>query len=374
MKKLGVFLLSAAIAMGCMASPANAAAKYTLQIQTALTNSSIYMRTLERFKANVEKLTKGEMQVELLAAGAIVKPFEIYGAVSEGLVNGGMAWTHYNSGINPAGTLFSAPCGGIGYGLDQASVMSWIFEGDGGKLLNRYYQEACKQDIVAFAVLPMGPEAFGWFHKTYTTLAEINKLKFRCPPGVPAEIFHEMGMPAVSMGGPDIIPAAQKGVIDCAEWIAPAEDLAMGFDQIWKHLYLQGLHQALSIGDVVINKTWYDKLPEDMRNILDVCLKLCVVDQNNDNIKRHSIALKDMVENRGVVLDQTPPEYYNAFMKATRAVFDRYAAKDAFFKEVYENEIAWAKLTVPFQMRANGLFYTLGKTAMDDGLITDYKK
>ena len=81
-----------------------------------------------------------------------------------------------------------------------------------------------------------------------------------------------------------------------------------------------------------------------------------------------------MVENRGVVLDQTPPEYYNAFMKATRAVFDRYAAKDAFFKEVYENEIAWAKLTVPFQMRANGLYYTLGKTAMDDGLITDYKK
>ncbi|MGX8718963.1 MAG: TRAP transporter substrate-binding protein [Desulfovibrio sp.] len=372
MKKLGVFFLSMCVATGCFAG--SAMAKEKLQIQTALANSSIYMRTLERFKANVEKLSKGELEVELLAAGAIVKPFEIYGAVSEGLVNGGMGWTHYNSGVNPAGTLFSAPCGGIGYGLDQASVMSWIFEGDGGKLLNRYYQEACKQNIVAFAVLPMGPEAFGWFKQTYKSLAEINKLKFRCPPGVPAEIFHEMGMPAVSMGGPDIIPAAQKGVIDCAEWIAPAEDLAMGFDQIWKHLYLQGLHQALSIGDVVLNKTWYDKLPEHLRDILNVCLKLCVVDQNNDNIKRHSIALKDMVENRGVVLDQTPPEYYNAFMKATRAVFDRYAAKDAFFKEVYENEIAWAKLTVPFQMRANGLYYTLGKTAMDDGLITDYKK
>lgn len=372
MRKLaGVFFLSLCLVIGGFAG--SATAKEKLQIQTALTNSSIYMRTLERFKANVEKLSNGELEVELLAAGAIVKPFEIYGAVSEGLVNGGMAWTHYNSGINPAGTLFSAPCGGIGYGLDQASVMAWIFEGDGGKLLNRYYQEACKQDIVAFAVLPMGPEAFGWFHKTYKSLDEINKLKFRCPPGVPAEIFHEMGMPAVSMAGPDIIPAAQKGVIDCAEWIAPAEDIALGFDQIWKHLYLQGLHQALSIGDVVINKTWYDKLPENLRAILDLCLKLCVVDQNNMNIKLHSEALKKIVEG-GVVLDQTPPEYYNAFMKATRAVFARYAAKDAFFKEVMENEIAWAKLTVPFQMRANGLYYTLGKTAMDDGLITDYKK
>ncbi|MBQ9537053.1 MAG: TRAP transporter substrate-binding protein [Desulfovibrionaceae bacterium] len=372
MKKLGSLCLALLLAVGLMASQAHAA-KYELKIQTALTSSSIYMRTLERFKANVEKLSNGELKVELLAAGAIVKPFEIYGAVSENLVNGGMAWTHYNSGLNPAGTLFSAPCGGIGYGLDQASVMSWIFEGDGGKLLNEYYQVACKQDIVAWAVLPMGPEAFGWFHKTYKSLAEINKLKFRCPPGVPAEIFKEMGMPAVSMGGPDIIPAAQKGVIDAAEWIAPAEDIAMGFNQIWKHLYLQGLHQALSIGDIVINKTWFESLPQNLRDIIEICLKVCVVDQNNDNIKRHSMALKQLVQS-GVTLDETPAEYYGAFMKATRTVFNKYAKKDAFFKKVMDNEIAWAKLTVPFQMRANGLYYRLGKTAMDEGLITDYKK
>lgn len=46
-KKLGVLFLSMCIAVGCLAG--NAAAKEKLQIQTALTNSSIYMRTLERF-------------------------------------------------------------------------------------------------------------------------------------------------------------------------------------------------------------------------------------------------------------------------------------------------------------------------------------
>ncbi|MBO4301350.1 MAG: hypothetical protein J5861_07090, partial [Desulfovibrio sp.] len=84
-KKLCVLFLSLCMTISCLAD--SAMAKEKLQIQTALTNSSIYMRTLERFKANVEKLSKGELEVELLAAGAIVKPFEIYGAVSEGLVN-----------------------------------------------------------------------------------------------------------------------------------------------------------------------------------------------------------------------------------------------------------------------------------------------
>lgn len=374
MKKLGLFFLSICAAAACLSGNAMAAAKYELKIQTALASSSLYFKTLERLKANIEKLSNNEISVELLAAGAIVKPFEIYDSVSENLINGGMGWTHYNSGKNPAGTLFSAPSGGIGYGLDQNSLLAWLFEGDGGKLLNEYYQKACKMNLVAYAVLPMGPEAFGWFHKKYDSLLDINKLIFRSPPGVPAEIFKEMGMPVVSMAGPDIIPAAQKGTIDAAEWIAPAEDIAMGFDQIWKHLYLQGLHQALSIGDIVINKTWFDKLPQHLRDIIDICMKACCLDQMNINIKANAEALKDLVQNRGVVLDETPAEYYSAFMKATRTVFARYAEKDPFFKKVMDSEIEWAKLTVPLMVRNNGLFYQIGKTAMDDGLVTDYQK
>jgi len=31
-------------------------------------------------------------------------------------------------------------------------------------------------------------------------------------------------------------------------------------------------------------------------------------------------------------------------------------------------------MTVPYQVRSNGLFYNIGKQAMSDGVITDYKK
>ena len=371
MKKLFSLLVALAMLLSFSLSPASAA-KYELKIQTSLATSSMFFKTLERLKKNIEDLSQGEIKVELFADGAIVKSFEIFDAVSEGLINGGMCWTHWASGKHPAGTLFSAPIGGLGYGLDQMSQLSWLFEGDGIKLLNEYYQDILKLKMVAWPVLPMGPEGFGWFHKKYTSYTEINKLTFRAPPGVPSEAFKEMGMPVVSMAGGDIIPAAQRGTIEAAEWITPGEDIVMGFPEIWKHYYLQGLHQAISIGDVYINKPWFDALPQHLQLAVNVAMKACVTDQLLSGIKINSEALKKMVQEQGVIIENTPEDYYPAFMKAARTVIAKYD-KDPFFKKVHDSQIDFAKLTVPFQVRSNGLFYMMGKSAMDEGIITDYK-
>lgn len=371
MKKFALLVVALALFFGPVASKASAAA-YELKIQTSLATSSMYFKTLERLKANIEKLSAGQIKVELYADGAIVKNFEIFDAVSDGLVNGGMCWTHWASGKHPAGTLFSAPIGGLGYGLDQMSQLSWMFEGEGLKLLNAYYQDILKLDMISFPVLPMGPECFGWFHEKYTSVTQINKLTFRAPPGVPSEAFKEMGMPVVSMAGGDIIPAAQRGAIQAAEWIAPGEDIVMGFPEVWKHYYLQGLHQAISIGDVYINKTWFEKLPKNLQEVINLSMKVCLIDQLLSGIKVNSEALETMVRKQGVVIEETPADYYPAFMKAARKVIAKYD-KDPFFKEVHDSQIAWARLTVPFETRSNGLFYMMGKTAMEEGIITDYK-
>lgn len=348
------------------------AEKYELKIQTSLASSSMFYKTLERLKKNIEDLSGNQIKVELFADGAIVKSFEIFDSVSDNIINGGQCWTHWASGKHPAGTLFSAPIGGLGYGVDQMSHLSWLWEGDGTKLLNEYYQNMVKLDIIAFPILPMGPEGFGWFHKKYTKLEEFKQITFRAPPGVPSEAFKEMGMKVVSMAGGDIVPAAQRGVLDASEWITPAEDLAMGMADIWKHYYLQGLHQAISIGDVYINKTWFNSLPDNLKSVINVAMKACVTDQLLSNISMNSKALKVLVQDKKITIEETPKEYYPEFMKASRTVLDKYS-KDPFFKKVYDSQKEWAKLTVPLQVRSNGLFYNMGKTAMDEGLITDYK-
>jgi TRAP-type mannitol/chloroaromatic compound transport system substrate-binding protein len=369
MKRIFLLLFASVFFLSSIGPVTSAQASNKLQIQTAIATASIYYRTLERFKANVEAMSGGQLTVELFPAGAVVGATEIGEAVSNGVVNGGMWWTHWASGRHPAGILFSALPGGGGLGLDEHSVLSWAWEGEGGALLNEYYQKMCKLNVVAFLNMPMGPEPFGWFHQKYTTLEEINKLKFRSPPGVPAEIYREMGMPVVSMPGPEIIPAAQRGVIDAAEWIGPAEDLAMGFHTIWKHYYLQGLHQAISIGDILIHKPWYDKLPANHKAILDTALKAIMADQIMMNISLNAAALRTLTGEHGVILEDTPADYYAAYMKAAKTVLDKYIAQDAFFKKVWDSLYAWAQITVPYTTSAHGLFYNFGRTAMETGVI-----
>ena len=366
-------LLLTVAALTLLVAPQAMAAKYTLQLQTAVPSSSMYFQTMERLGKRIEALSNGEIKVEVFADGAIVKAFEIIDAVSEGIVNGGQAWTHYWSGKHPAGLLFAAPTAGLGVGLDQTGLLSWAWEGGGNQLLDQYYQKVLGYDIKGWLCMPMGPEPFGWFPKKVTSLEELTTMKFRSPPGIPSESFKLIGMPVVSMPGSEIVPSAQRGVIDAAEWISPGDDKLQGLADVWKNYYLQGLHQALSIGDVYINNTLYKSLPKHLQAVIDESMKACVADQITMNVSLNSAALRDLVTKKGVMLHDTPDDFFKAYGEASSKVLEKYSAKDAFFKQVLDSLLDWAKLTVPYQVKANGLYYKLGKTAMDTGAMADYK-
>ena len=355
------------------AVPQSWAAKYQLQIQTAVPSASMYFETMKRLGERIELLSAGEIKVEIFADGAIVKAFEVLDAVSEGIVNGGQAWTHYWSGKHPAGLLFAAPTAGLGIGLDQNGLLSWAWEGGGNALLDQYYQKELGYDIKAWLFMPMGPEPFGWFPKEFNTMEDLKAIKFRSPPGIPAETFKAIGMPVVSMPGSEIVPAAQRGVIDAAEWISPGDDMLLGLADVWKYYYLQGLHQALSIGDIYINKTWFDSLPPNLQAIIQESIRAAVADQINMNVSLNSAALKKLVVEKGVKLKDTPDEYFEEYMKAVPQTLQKYAAKNPFFKQVLESLENWARLTVPYQVKVNGLYYRMGKTAMDSGAMKDYQ-
>ena len=55
------------------------------------------------------------------------------------------------------------------------------------------------------------------------------------------------------MPGGEIIPSAQRGVIDCAEWVGGVEDLRLGFHNVWKYHYTPGMHENVTIGEVMFN-------------------------------------------------------------------------------------------------------------------------
>ena len=349
-----------AAAGALVAAPALAQSVTRLKIQTAVPSSSIYFDLMKRMADRVDKMSNGRLKMEMLPDGAVVAAFEIADAVDKGVVDGGYAWTHYWSGKNTAAGLFSNPAAGGGTGMDQLSHVAWLYQGGGYALFKKFYADVLKLNVEPFMVQPMGPDPLGWFKTPINSLDDMRKLKYRAPPGLVGEIFKEMGINAVAMPGGEIVPAAQRGVLDAAEWIGPADDMALGFQNVFKHYYLQGLHQSTDVAELLINKAAWNKLPADLKAIVEDAAMASMTETYTFNVYRNALAVEKLKTEHKVAIHDTPKDIFPAFIKATNVVYEREAGKNPFFKEVLESQRNFAKLVVPYWNKINGLYYQLG--------------
>ncbi|MGE3925213.1 MAG: TRAP transporter substrate-binding protein [Lautropia sp.] len=359
----------ATVALAAVTVGASAQQPIRMRIQTAVPSASIYFDLLKRFGDRVDKMSNGRIKMEMLPDGAIVPAFEILDAVDKGIVDGGYAWTHYWSSKNPTAGLFSNPMAGAGVGMDQLSHVAWLFEGGGYDLYRKLYKDVLKVNVEPLFVQPMGPDPLGWFKEPINSAADFKKMKYRSPPGITGEIFKEMGVAAVALPGGEIVPAAQRGTIDAAEWIGPADDLNLGLQTVWKNYYLQGLHQSTDIGEVVINGDVWKKLAPDLQAIVRGAAMASMTETYTFNVFRNAQAVIKLRNEFKVNIRDTPKDFYPEFVKATNIVMDRYAAKDAFFKEVLTSQRNFAQVVVPYWTKILDLYSTLGNAALDSGAI-----
>lgn len=356
-------LMSGALSLAVLSGAANVAQAqdktYNMVIQAGVPNSSLYFKLIKDFGQSLEDMSSGRLKVSVVPDGAQVSAFEILDAVSNGVVTAGYCWANYWSGKNSAFVLFSnAPAS---TGLDQAGIMSWYYNGEGLTL----YRELMKEmslDVEPFPMQPMGPDPLGWFSKPFKSIDEFRSLKYRAPPGIAGQTYNEMGVPAVAMPGSELVPAAQRGTIDAAEWIGPADDRNLGLNKIWKFYYLQGLHQQTDVGELLINKTFWNKLPKDLQSMIRTAVLANAMRTTTTNLYENARAV-DQYEKEGVKVLDTPDEYYKLFIKEQGKVVDRYKKENPYFAKVYDSQKAFAKLLYPYQSRVQKLYLEVVKGA-----------
>lgn len=363
MRLMKTFAALVGLVFAWQADPALAQQSQKIRMQTAVPSASIYFELLKRYAERVDKMSNGRLKIEVLPDGAIVSAFEILDAVDKNIVEAGYAWTHYWSGKHPAAGLFSNPMAGSGAGLDQLSHVAWLLEGGGNALYEKLYRDVLKLNVVPLMVQPMGPDPLGWFKRPIKDVADFKTMKYRAPPGITGEIFKEMGVSAVAMPGGEIVPAAQRGTIDAAEWIGPADDRNLGLHTIWKNYYLQGLHQSTDVGEVLFNKAFWDKLPNDIKEILKGAALASMTETYAFNVLRNAQAIIELREKHNVQILDTPKDFFPEFVRATNVVLDRYAQKDPFFKEVLDSQRSFGKTVVPYWTKILDLYSQLGNSA-----------
>ena len=338
-------------------SSANAAK--TLKCQTVLNTKADEVKMLKDFTDTVTELTAGSLKFEILPAGAVVGVKETLDAVDKGLIDCGFAWTHYWSGDHPAAMLFGSPVAGGGVGIDNIAFLSWFLMGGGEELYDRLWKEM-DRDIKGFMLQPVGPEALGWFPRKIKNMDDFRTFKFRTPPGIPGQTYKDIGIASVAMGGGDILPALEAGTIDAAEWCCPKPDMVFGIHKVLKHYYLQGLHQVVVNADFYINGSKYNKLSDHEKNALKVAADASLMRSLAYRIKVNGEALKELTTKHGVILEDTPADYFPEYMAAAKATLEKNSKENAFFKEVYDSMVNFANVAVPFWSGAQSSNAKLG--------------
>jgi TRAP-type mannitol/chloroaromatic compound transport system substrate-binding protein len=353
LKTAGVGLAAAAAAVSTPAIAQGAAIRWKLQ--SANPAGTPHDILLKKFATNIDKMSNGRLKIEIMPSGAVVNPNEILDATNKGLVDAGQWWTHYALGRHPAGGLFSAPLGGAATGLDQTSHIAWYLNGGGRDLYVEYYQKFLRADVMPFMYAADGPEALGWFKQPLKSVEDFKKLRHRISSGLPSDVLKELGGVPMNVAAAELIPSAERGVLDAVEWINPSNDIKVGLQDVFKFYSIQGLHQAIGLADIMINGKKWRELSPDLQTIVDVAMTTSMFDSILYFIHENAKALIVLTKEKGVTMFDAPADYAPAWIKASKKILANLEAKDAFFKKVLDSQREFAKVVVPYTKETSKL-------------------
>jgi TRAP-type mannitol/chloroaromatic compound transport system substrate-binding protein len=156
-----------------------------------------------------------------------------------------------------------------------------------------------------------------------------------------------MGMTTVNMPGGEIIPSAQRGVIDCAEWVGGVEDLRLGFHNVWKYHYTPGMHENVTIGEVVFNMDVWKSLSVQHQEMIKSAANEAFLIWWAKWQKQNAEALVELQTKHGVRILRTPPDILIEFLKTWDIIAKEESAKNPFFKKTLESQRQYASVVVP---------------------------
>jgi TRAP-type mannitol/chloroaromatic compound transport system substrate-binding protein len=341
----GTMLLVGALC--CAAAHAQGTPR-VLTMQASWPASSMFMDNFNQFAEKVGKVSGGRLQIKTSPAGTIVPAFEVVDATHKGVIDGAHTWTGYLIGKHPAAVLFTGGPGGP-FGMDLFDHLGWFYEGGGQKLMDEWLETIIQRDVISLPVLPFTPQMFGWFKEPFKGWADLKGRKIRAV-GMNAQLLKEAGAAVVSMPGGEIVPSAQRGVIDAAEWCCPAEDVKLGFYTVWKYYYMPSMHEMTEVGDLVISKKVWNSLAPDLQEIIKMAATETYLRWWLTFTRDNAKVLAEMRDKHNVSVRRTPNEVLLKQLETWDKVRDKLASEDPFFKKVVESQRQYAAIVVPGRM------------------------
>ena len=195
---------------------------------------------------------------------------------------------------------------------------SWVAYGGGQELWEELY--------LPFNIIPMlggntGVQMGGWFNKEINSLEDFQGLTMRIP-GLGGEVIQRIGGVPVNLAAGDIYTSLQTGVIDAIEFVAPLNDLALGFYDVADYYYFPGWHEAGSLQEFLFNKEMFEALPQDLQAIMRAAATAVSSSMTDQSRAQNSNAFATLVEEHGVDVRQFPDDLLAELYDVSQEVID----------------------------------------------------
>jgi len=315
----------------------------SMRWQSTWPTKDIFHEYAVDFATKVNDMSGGDLKIEVLPAGAVVKAFDLIDAVSKGTLDGGHGVVAYWYGKNSAMALWGS---GPAWGMDPNMVLAWHKYGGGQQLLEEIYK-SLNLNVVSFMYGPMPTQPLGWFKKPVTKVDDMRGLKFRTV-GLSIDIFSGMGLAVNAMPGGEIVPAMDRGLLDAAEFNNASSDKVLGFPDVSKVCMLRSFHQCSEQFEVLFNKAKYDSLPQNMKALIANAVEAASADMSWKAIDRYSQDYIEM-QKQGVKFYATPTSILQQQLKVWDEVVKKKEAENPMFKKVNASMREFAQRTTKWQ-------------------------
>lgn len=351
---------AAAAALPALAAPA--LAQQAPEIKWRMTSSfpktlDILYSAADRFTKFVAEATDNKFQIQLFPAGEIAPALEAANEVGRGSIEMCQSASYYYWGKDPSFAFGT----GLPFGLNARQQNAWMYFGGGVKMMNDFY---AGHNLMGFPAGNTGAQMGGWFRKEINSLADLKGLKFRIG-GFGGAVISKLGVVPQQLAGADVYPALEKGTIDAAEFVGPADDEKLGLYKVAKYYYYPGWWEGGAMLHHMVNLAKWNELPKTYQAILQAGCQAANISMLADYDAKNPAALKRLVAS-GAVLRPFPPDVMAACFDAAKESYADISAKNPVFKSMYEAMMAF---------RADGyLWQQVSEATYDNFMMSQQRK
>ena len=288
----------------------------------------------EVFAKRVGDMTGGKFQVSVHAAGELMPAFGVVDGLQSATVEMAHTAPYYFFGKDDC---FAIGCA-IPFGLNSRQMSSWMFEGNGLKLMREFY---AKYNIINFPGGNTGAQMGGWFRKEVKSVEDLKGLKFRIG-GFGGKVVSRLGVVPQNIPGGEIYQSLEKGTIDAAEWVGPYDDQKLGFNKVAPFYYYPGFWDGGPQLDFYINTKAFEGLSAEYKAVVECAAAFAHTDMQARYDGRNPAALRTLVASGTKVLP-FPKTVMEAAFRESQALYAELSASNPSWKKIYEDYAAFRK-------------------------------